>query len=313
MDLSPYGIKHKIANRRTLTISLPQIQPLEFISGVFEFPTDSYRVIGKLGEGTYGAAYAVESVRTGARYALKLQVYKDDAQVQNILREAIINLLLQTESGTQRGGPYVPVLYEVAHEPATQSIAMRMELMDGTLGQVLVSQSRAKNDTFLPQALIQIASMLEFFQKRLHMNHRDLKSDNVMIKDGQLKLIDLGFSCLEWNGIHMSGTDLFPSSHLCERAARDLSQLILEILLDFQDELSAPLKTELETLVHFHVDGKSCHLEKYCPHLGMKSWTNAYGFLNDPSVENPHARPAAVRKAMTAFLKRNNKTRKLKH
>lgn len=127
------------------------------------------------------------------------------------------------------------------------------------------------------------------------------------------KLIDFGLACLDYKGIHISGTDMFPSDHLCERRARDLSQLIMELLLDFQDVLSGPLKKVLEELVMFKVHGKSCALDKYCPHVGMASWINSYDFLNRQNVENPHATPSAVTKAMEQFKAGAGLGKKPKH
>lgn len=319
MDLRPYGIKYTI--KRTLTIPLTLVQPVVLTDPLtYELRDDTYKVVRPLGKGTYGTTYDVEAVRGGGRYALKVQKYKDEGQAHNILREAIIHILLMETSGTEPHGPYVPHIYQIGHHAPSSSIVMLTQRMEGTLWELLGASDPRTNSILLPRALIQCSRALEFFQRELHMNHRDLKSDNVMYiwnprsGDYEFKLIDLGFACLDYNGIHISGTDLFPASHICERTSRDLSQLIMEILLDFPDVLSPSLKTTLRALVHFDVKGKPCELDKYCKEAGLESWSNSYTFLNRHNVENPHATPSAVRKAMTAFLKSpaRRKTRKIR-
>ena len=160
----------------------------------------------------------------------------------------------------------------------------------------------------IPDVLIQIATISEFFQTTVGMNHRDLKSDNIMysMKDGkpQMKLIDLGLTCLTYKGIHFSTSTIFPSTHVCNRKSRDLSFLVLELLLDFADRMNPQLYDVLRDVVTFNVAGKECRLNRYCPHEGFREWINSYEFLNRSDVENPHTTPKELKKRMTEFLEK---------
>jgi serine/threonine protein kinase len=318
MDLRPYGIQHTLVKKSSLSIPLSGVQPvIQTNPLMFEVGDDTYKIVASLGEGSYGKIYDVEAVRGGGRYALKVQHYKDPAQAQNMLGEAVIHVLLMESSATEPQGPYVPHIYQIGHMAEKSSIVMLTQRMEGELWELLDANQPKDNNILLPHALIQCARALEYFQTTLHMNHRDLKANNIMYvrnpRSGayEFKLIDMGFACLDYNGVHISGTDFFPTSHVCERISRDCSQLIMEILLDFPDVLSPALKKELRALVRFELKGTTCELDKYCEKSGLASWNNSYRFLNRPNVENPHATPAAVQKAMIAFLNSaKGKTRK---
>ncbi len=318
MDLRPYGIKYTLG--KELPIFGPDhITAIVFKNEQFHFPLDSYKVRRTLGQGTYGTTLEVESVRSGARYALKLQRYDDIKAIDNVVRESIMNILMEKESATEEHGPYVNRFYEIGHIVGSKAIVMRIQLLDGTLGDYLIQKTKEENDRVIPSFLIQISKILEFLQHQLNMSHRDLKSDNVMYElvDGipQPRLIDFGLTCLTWNDIHISTTSFFPEDHTCLRSSRDMSQFIMELLLDFETEMSESLYNKLGSIVTFHVHTSKCRLDKYCPLEGLTEWVNSYDFLNRMNVENPQGTPTAVRAAMVKFLKdggKKHRTRKQK-
>jgi serine/threonine protein kinase len=318
MDLRPYGINYTLGKELPL-FNPDHIAPITFKREQFHFPSDSYKVRRTLGQGTYGTTLEVESVRSGARYALKLQRYDDVGVIDNIVRESIMNILMEKESATEQHGPYVSRFYEIGHIVDSKAVVMRIQLLDGTLGDYLIQKTKQENDTVIPKLLIQVSNIIEFFQTRLKLSHRDLKSDNVMYEliDGEpyARLIDFGLTCLTWNDIHISTSTFFPKDHTCLRSTRDMSQFIMELLLDFESEMSEKLYNTLGSIVTFHVHTSKCRLDKYCPLEGLKEWVNSYDFLNRINVENPHGSPNTVRSAMVTFLKdggKKHKTRKHK-
>jgi serine/threonine protein kinase len=310
MDLRPYGIKYTLSQEFPL-FGPDHIAPITFKNEQFHFPSDSYKIRRTLGKGTYGTTLEVESVRSGARYALKLQRYDDEKVIDNIVRESIMNMLMEKESATEEHGPYVSRFYELGHISGSKAIVMRIQLLDGTLGEYLIQKTKQENDTILPTLLIQASNIMEFFQTRLKLSHRDLKSDNVMYElihgKPYLRLIDFGLTCLTWNDIHMNTSTFFPKDHTCLRQSRDMSQFIMELLMDFENEMSEKLYNTLGSIVTFHVHTTKCRLDKYCPLEGLNKWLNSYEFLNRMNVENPQGSPTAVRAAMLKFLKEGGK------
>jgi serine/threonine protein kinase len=310
MDLKSYGIRKSLVSQASLSLGEEDVAKGTYEQGVFDnafhLPSGTYRIERKLGEGSYGKIYEVMSEMTGDIYAVKAQKYESQEEFQEMVHEAIVNILL--EESSRKSGPYVQQFYEVAHDPLLHLVFMRMEVLDGTLGDLLYSNSVVKNDQVLPRLLIQLATILEFFQTHLGMNHRDLKSNNIMytMVNGApvMKLIDLGLTCMTYKGIHFGNSALFPKTHTCNRKGRDLSFLLLELLLDFPDRMSPALYDTLRGLAKLTVKGKDCQLDRYCPQEGLVEWKNSYTFLNRPNVENPQTTPAEVKKRMSAFLEK---------
>jgi serine/threonine protein kinase len=310
MDLKEFGIlkqlsRGKIPNYTEQDLRRAYIKRNILKDDVFVTEEDSYTIGKTLGTGSYGKTYEIVSTRTDAVYALKSIQYKTQAQLQTIVIECIVNILLERESATAPRGPYVQRFHEIGVDTKSSTVFLRIQRLHGTLGELVWNQTRQANDTIVPAALIQIANALAFFQSHLKMNHRDLKSDNIMyeiVNDRiEIRFIDFGLSCLTWNTYHFAASSLFPESHTCFRRGRDLSLFLLEFLLDFKDKLSAKLTAALQSLATFDVHGVVCELNEMCPNAGLKSWEDSYNFLNRANVENPKATPEHVRNAMIAF------------
>ena len=311
MDLRSYGINATLVDERSLNLHKEQIQKGAYSGGVFYLPSGKYRVERKLGEGSYGKIYEALS-ETGDLYAIKVQNYRSGEEFQDFLKEAIMNILLENASHTQPHGPYVQRFYEIAHNASNGMIFMRIEPLDGTLGDLIRSHTPEENDRWIPYILEQIAAISEFFQTTLAMNHRDMKTDNIMYsmhgETPHLKLIDLGLSCMTYKGIHISGEGIFPITHTCNRKSRDVSFLLMELLLDFRDTMSPALYTTLHKLLKFKTPRSECQMNGFCPEEGFREWVNSYEFLNRKNIENPHTTPKEIKKQMSAFTKKLKST-----
>lgn len=307
MDLRAFGINKTIRNQDDLEITREELQIVRFDRRNFVFPSDDYIPRRVLGQGTYGKIYLVESARTDARYAIKVQQIEDDDNFQDTIREAIMNIILEQASSTQADGPYVQRFFEIGRTADSKAVIMRIGLLSGTLWDLVGSSTPEQNDSLVPTALLQISKMVKFFGDRLQMNHRDMKSDNIMYEliDGKpvMRIIDLGMSCLTYNHVHYSMQGMFREDpKACGRKGRDLSFLIFELLLDLSDSMSPRLRKALEQMITFSVGGVECKMYEMCPALGLGKWENSYNFLNRANVENPKATPDAVTASMRRFL-----------
>ena len=315
-DLSPYGIKAtltpdfdfaelrkpnklEVGTRR----SGPDGKPTAFILKRVE-----YKVIEKLGEGTYGAAYKV-SAPDGKEYAIKFMTRKmNPEELEALVKESIINILVADASKEQPTGPYAPNLYELAYNPITKEGFIRSELLHNRFDNIVNAFGPVENDTVVPDAISQIASMLRFLFTTLRFNHRDLKGDNVMYAkspDGKTRwyrFIDFGMSCITWNGLKISGSQWFDEKHSCFKTDRDLSQFIYFIVVYLGRRLSPKLLTHLQSMLVANVGGKhKCVMYKHCPLRGLKDWRTVYNFVDRPNVVIPNADPSIVLQEMNRF------------
>ena len=318
MDLHPYGIRAKLKNQQSLAdIRAEDIQPASFTAGIFRqtadkadifiFRTGHYYVTKQLGKGVYGKVFEVQEPKTSQRYAVKIQPFSSYTSFLDILNESIMNIIL-----TKVNKHYVQNFYELGIDHRTKNLYMRIELLEGNLEDYIHSKTPGENNSIVPNCLLQIAERLAYFQKKVGMNHRDLFPNNIMYvtRNGkpELRLIDFGLSCLTYKGIFLSTSHGdFPTSHICNRAGRDLSFFILLLVLDYKKFLSPELYQELRDLITFKVHGEPVHLNKVIPD---EEWNKTYNFLNRQNVENPHTAPKQLKKHIVKFTKKLEKSTK---
>lgn len=304
MKLDKYGI-NMVFTGDTSAIRPEYIQPAKFIDNSFIFPSGTYALKKKIGQGSYGVIYSAE--KDGKVFAVKAQLYQTPAELQMMLTEAVINIIVQdATSGAAGDDSYVQKFYEVGIDTEATLIYMRLELLDGTLFDYVAGHTPEENDRIIPETIITIAKMLETLHKKLQMNHRDMKSDNIMFTEvrgkPKWKLIDLGMACLTYKSIPISSSTFYSPERPCDRSSRDMSFFILELLLDLSDFISKPLYKHLQQLVTLDVKGTSCDLSDYCPKIGLRKWLNSYNFLNRANVNNPKVAYAPLMKSMKSYL-----------
>ena len=329
LDLRPFGVNYTLTSKSDFKDFVPSI-----VTGAtrrsksFIVNGKVYEIVKELGSGTYGVTY--DTIHNNKHYAVKIIRFQDDEYDFKInfklfVCEGIIQILLSDGSKYQPNGPFVPELYTIAYMAEKRSGVIVSELMRGTLHKLLDVYTKTDNDYIIPDALNQVAHILDFFGKMAKFNHRDLKPDNIMyVKIGekrQFKLIDFGFSCIHWNGLKIQGNNYFRTTQSCYKTERDLAQLVYYIYMYFPAKITPKLDDFLHNFLHVKVGVSKCNMSKSCPRWHLNEWKNTYDFLNRKNVHSKSTRPNVFIEELQRFKQgkpfightvRNNITRKVK-
>lgn len=304
MELDSYGINSYFTGS-IQELDLTTIQTSYRSSSSLKTQFGEYIILSMLGEGTYGKTYLVKPTTENNTYAIKVMDVQNEMEIRNIISEVLMNILLYEGTAYETNGPYVPRVYEVAISSDRNTIMVRYERMTGTLGQYLNHQPVSANDRIVPQAILDILKLLGFLETKFQFNHRDLKSDNIMyvLKDNKpvWRLIDLGASCMKWNGYTLSSASIFASDRPCIHIGRDITFLLTELVLDIRP-ISNQLRLLLQSFITFPIHGRECALDSTrCNQVKYKTWTNIYNLLNKSNIINPHIGDIKVQ--LEAYLK----------
>jgi len=148
-------------------------------------PMAKFNRVGKLGEGTYGIVYKAINTETGQSVALKrIRLESEDEGVPcTAIRE--ISLLKELDHEN------IVKLYEIVHE--TDQLTLVFEFCDFDLKKYLDNHNGIISSTKLKSFLYQLCLAVAFCHKQ-RVLHRDLKPQNLLLKDDVLKLADFGLA-----------------------------------------------------------------------------------------------------------------------
>ncbi|KAJ8045616.1 MAPK/MAK/MRK overlapping kinase [Holothuria leucospilota] len=146
-----------------------------------------YRMLGKKGEGTFSEVLKCQNIQDGTQYACKRmkQTYNSLEQVNN-LREI---------QAMRRLSPHANILQlvEVIFEKKSGHLSLVCELMDMNIYEVIRGRRHYLPEHKVKNYMYQLLKSLD----HMHRNgifHRDVKPENILVKDDVLKLADFG-SC----------------------------------------------------------------------------------------------------------------------
>ena len=138
-----------------------------------------YRVVSKIGRGSFGQVYKGVSSKNGAPVAIKV-----DTQGSMLKHETTILKYLYDASCRQ-----IPAVYWYGQIGA--HVGLVMSYYDGSLLDYL--HSKPLTDSKLNNIIVQYIQILESIHKQFVI-HRDIKPQNCMIKQGELFLVDFGMA-----------------------------------------------------------------------------------------------------------------------
>lgn len=146
-----------------------------------------YRVIRKIGEGTFSEVMKVQSLKDGKYYACKTMKQPIDSVDQaNSLREV---------QAMKRLSPHLNILqlHELIYDQDSGSLSLICELMEMNIYEFIKGRQYPLPESKVKHYVYQLCRSLD----HMHSNgifHRDVKPENILIKNDVLKLADFG-SC----------------------------------------------------------------------------------------------------------------------
>ncbi|XP_067310895.1 MAPK/MAK/MRK overlapping kinase-like [Pseudorasbora parva] len=146
-----------------------------------------YRVIGKIGEGTFSEVMRVQSLRDGKHYACKTM----KQSVQSVdqahgLREVQAMKRLSPH-------PNILQLHELIYDKDTGTLSLICELMEMNIYEFIKGRQHPVSESKAKHFLYQLCRSLDHMHSR-GIFHRDVKPENILIRNEVLKLADFG-SC----------------------------------------------------------------------------------------------------------------------
>lgn len=269
-----------------------------------------YRKLAALGSGSYGSVVSCLRSTDKKKVAVKILT---DSPIEDTLKETIIQAMIYQVSKDLKhpeiglNGPYCPAVFEVGYDETTNQCFIVNEIMEGTTFKLLTASDGFNDvlESIVPTILIQISTMMIDLYKILQFNHRDFKSDNCMYvrnEDGEIqaRLIDFGFSCVNYGNIQISGGG--GTFTYCSLKSRDMTQYIYE-LYKFHPYLPDDIREVLQAILVFKTPESICYMYKKCNE--MVNWRDTYTFLNTP-LANPNGTPDAVLKIFKAYAAKKN-------
>ncbi|XP_070608139.1 MAPK/MAK/MRK overlapping kinase isoform X5 [Erythrolamprus reginae] len=146
-----------------------------------------YKTIGKIGEGTFSDVLKVQSLNNGRCYACKqMKQHFESIDHVNNLRE--IQALRRLNPH-----PNILTLHEVIFDKKAGAVALICELMDMNIYELIKGRKKPLPEKKITNYMYQLCKSLD----HIHRNgifHRDVKPENILIKQDLLKLGDFG-SC----------------------------------------------------------------------------------------------------------------------
>ncbi len=208
-----------------------------------------YKLIpkGTLGKGTFGIVDAFEKLfPDGSSEVVALKRPTD--KKLDLLLEALFQWQLHNEMKLYNLEFCIPEVYDIIRYKVTNDIWFTMEAFQP----YLLSQWCVKNISNNPKRLfalllLQISIVLEVFENKLKIDHRDLKVNNMLVVDETVTItfkwdgkeyiitfpfrivfVDFGFACIQ-KLLDLREGDGLPPIDLCPKVGRDIFQVLASV------------------------------------------------------------------------------------
>lgn len=193
---------------------------------------------------------------------------------------------------------------------------LNIKLLSDTL------ENRDLTDSDVASIIAQVAIIIYILDQELDMNHRDLKTTNVLvgtesaaidinykglavvIKGGPaVKLVDFGFACAG-NGQRsfINAGNFFPMSDPCPKTGRDLFQLLTTMYLCTRFQTTVDNSSLLSTLFRSWLTVPNNDYLSFLKTIGTQSIDWVYLMLGSDKFFAPSCRPITILRDLSAYF-----------
>lgn len=203
----------------------------------------------------------------------------------------------------------VPHIYDIFQYAGETRFSM--DFIDGVSAVQAVIDA-ADPDTMWLQILSQVSLILGFLEEKIHLDHRDLKADNLWVRrvpisyklavggvnwrleaPFQVVILDFGFACLgdsEGNAVISLSDGILPRIDPCPKEGRDLFQLVASMwsIPMIRSGFSEEVKQAMQALL--------AHRESSYLDLVLKNLQTHWIYLavSDSAFRHPPLHPATL-------------------
>ena len=167
---------------------------IQFILEKYKLPiinVEDYIICQRIGEGSYGIIFSVIDRKDQKKYALKKIISNALKQIDTYTKEFELVHLCDHKNIMKVYGICIRIL-----DTTTYALYVLMELSEGDWDQEIkrkLKQKKNYSECELINILYQLTNALLFMQEKLHISHRDIKPQNILIFPGnRYKLADFG-------------------------------------------------------------------------------------------------------------------------
>jgi len=179
-----------------------------------EFNMDDYKIIKRIGEGTFAKIYLAED-KNSKRYCIKKLIANDEIEVQKYSKEYELMHSYEHNNILKIHGKFINKL-----DVTTYVIYILTELAEKDWGMEIKARAKKKlyyEEKELVSILKQLTDCMLHLQKN-NISHRDIKPQNILIFKGIYKLADFGEAKKVTNKKNkmntIRGTELYMSPQL---------------------------------------------------------------------------------------------------
>lgn len=244
-----------------------------------------YQLQEQLGKGSMGVVYRAADRLTGETIALKQIFLTDNPSPDN--NTEIYRLALANEFRTLASlrHPHIISVIDYGFDEQRQPY-FTMDYLDNA--QTILNASTGTSLEFKVNLLIHVLEALEYLHRR-GILHRDLKPDNVLVKDGHVRLLDFGLSANIRKASGRVGTPAYmaPETIRAGLAAEAADLYTVGVLAYFLFCEKLPFRN-IQEILHHEADTNSLDIP-----LPLKEVIQRL-LEKDPSKRCPDARTAQI-------------------